>query len=112
MSVINFVFSVGNFFIAPTLIIIENCEVRACPNSGIRANSADYVIVKNNRVYDNTWWSSNAESAIVFAESASIDDSDIYKMFIVGNEVFNNNISFSLNHEFSEVFFSDCEPIK
>ena len=39
---------------------------------------------------DGRWWSSNAESAIVFAEGQSADTLDVVKMVIRGNTVFNN----------------------
>ena len=50
----------------------------------------DYCAIENNKVYDNTWWSSNAESAIVLADSRNIDNLDIAKMFLVRNEVYGN----------------------
>ena len=42
------------------------------------------------RSRSNTFWSSNAESAIVFAESTNIDELDIVKMIIRNNVVFDN----------------------
>lgn len=69
---------------------IHNNTVGYCPNSGIRINRGDYCTVSDNEVYNNTWWSSNAESAIVFAESAPIDDLDVIKMRIVRNRVHGN----------------------
>ena len=42
-------------------INIHHNQVYACPNSGIRINKGDYCIIQNNLVFDNTWWSSNAE---------------------------------------------------
>jgi len=71
-------------------IRIEDNEVSYCPNSGIRSNKGDYILITNNKVYGNTWWSSSAESAIVLAEAKSIDDLDIPKMFISENEVYDN----------------------
>ena len=65
--------------------------VHDCPNSGIRVNNGDYCIVSNNIVYNNTWWSPNAESAIVFATIKEFDNlSNIIKMRIVGNLVYAN----------------------
>ena len=65
--------------------------VHDCPNSGIRVNNGDYCIVSNNIVYNNTWWSPNAESAIVFATINEFDNfSNIIKMRIVGNLVYAN----------------------
>lgn len=71
-------------------IRIEENEVSYCPNSGIRSNKGDYILITNNKVYGNTWWSSSAESAIVLAEAQSIDNLDIPKMFISENEVYDN----------------------
>ena len=65
---------------------IHNNKVHHCPNSGIRVNKGDYVAIEGNLVYNNTWWSSNAESAIVLADSRSIDNLDKTKMFLVGNQ--------------------------
>lgn len=72
-------------------INIFNNTVHDCPNSGIRVNNGDYCIVSNNIVYNNTWWSPNAESAIVFATINEFDNlSNIIKMRIVGNLVYGN----------------------
>ena len=64
--------------------------VHHCANSAIRANDADYITIEHNTVYNNTWWSSNAESAIVLAASRHVDELDIVKMIIRGNTVFGN----------------------
>ncbi|GIR75302.1 MAG: hypothetical protein CM15mP78_00010 [Candidatus Poseidoniales archaeon] len=48
---------------------IHSNEVYETPNSGIRVNNADYVRLVNNKVYKTTWWSYNAESGIVIAQS-------------------------------------------
>ena len=73
-----------------THIRIHDNVVHDTPNSGIRCNSADYVTVENNEVYQCTFWSSNAESAIVFAESAPADTYDVTKMIIRNNIVHDN----------------------
>ena len=73
-----------------TYINIHNNKVHDCPNSGIRANNSDYIRVAFNEVYNNTWWSFNAESAIVFAQSKSIDNDLKIKMRIENNLVYNN----------------------
>ena len=71
-------------------IRIHKNKVHDCPNSGIRANKGDYISIEENEVYRNTWWSSNAESAIVLADARSIDDLNITKMFLVRNIVYDN----------------------
>lgn len=71
-------------------IHIHDNKVHDCPNSGIRINNGDYCTVDNNEVYNNTWWSSNAESAIVFATAQDIDMQSIIKMSITRNLVYDN----------------------
>jgi len=71
-------------------IHIHHNTVHDCANSAIRVNKGDYCTVEYNTVYNSTWWSSNAESAIVYAEGKNIDDEDIVKMVIKGNVVFDN----------------------
>ena len=51
------------------------------------ASKGDYVAIEDNTVYNNTWWSSNAESAIVIADARHIDELDITKIFLNRNEV-------------------------
>ena len=71
-------------------IWIHHNEVHHAPNSGVRANEGDYISIEYNKVYGNTWWSSNAESGIVFADSTHIDTSNNLKLRIAYNEVFDN----------------------
>ena len=54
-------------------VLVQGNVVHHCGNAGIRSNVGDYITVEDNVVYNCTWWSSNAESAIVFAESTAID---------------------------------------
>lgn len=37
-------------------IVIENNIVSKCPGSGIRANKVDNMVIRDNIVFDNTWW--------------------------------------------------------
>ena len=74
-------------------IIIRNNEVHHTTGSGIRFNDSDHITIENNTVYNTTWWTSNASSAIVFAECKAIDSSDNgedIKMILRGNTVYNN----------------------
>lgn len=71
-------------------IYIHDVKVHHCPGSGIRVNNGDYVTVAYSEVYANTWWSSAAESAIVFAVSQSVDESNEIKMAITRNVVYDN----------------------
>lgn len=72
-------------------IILHNNIVYNCPNSGIRVNNGDYVVIAHNQVYNSTWWSFNAESAIVIAQSKHIDDMTYkIKMRITHNKTYDN----------------------
>ena len=70
--------------------MVRNCHIHHAPNSGIRFNGSDYILVENNIVANNTWWSSSAESGIVIATAKHIDDLDIVKILYSGNVVYNN----------------------
>lgn len=74
-------------------IIIRNNVVHDTPGSGIRFNDSDYITIENNTVYNTTWWTSSASSAIVFAETIAVNDDDNtteIKMIMRGNIVYNN----------------------
>ena len=73
-------------------IIIRNNLVYNTPGSGIRFNDSDYITIENNTVYNTTWWTSSASSAIVYAESISAegDNGSEVKMIMRGNIVYNN----------------------
>jgi poly(3-hydroxybutyrate) depolymerase len=73
-------------------VIVRNNIVHDTPGSGIRFNDSDYMTIEYNEVYNTTWWTSSASSAIVYAESIALDGdngSDI-KMIMRGNVVYNN----------------------
>jgi parallel beta-helix repeat protein len=71
-------------------IVIKNNSVHHCPNSGIRANYVDYITIENNTVWQNCWWSPNAESGVVIAQATNIDDLDSIKIIFRNNKVYNN----------------------
>ena len=74
-------------------IIVRNNVVHHTTGSGIRFNDSDHITIENNTVYNTTWWTSNASSAIVYAESKAMNDSDNgddIKMIMRGNIVYNN----------------------
>ena len=73
-------------------IIIRNNIVHDTPGSGIRFNDSDHITIENNTVYNTTWWTSSASSAVVYAETIAVDGdngTDI-KMIMRGNLVYNN----------------------
>ena len=73
-------------------VIIRNNIVHDTPGSAIRFNDSDHITIENNTVYNATWWTSSASSAIVFAETiaASGDNGTDIKMIMRGNTVYNN----------------------
>ena len=73
-------------------IIIRNNSVHDTPGSAIRFNDSDHITIEYNEVYNATWWTSSASSAIVYAETIAIDgdNTTAIKMIMRGNVVYNN----------------------
>lgn len=74
-------------------IIIRNNIVHDTAGSGIRFNDSDHITIEYNEVYNTTWWTSSASSAVVFAETIASSEADNVtdvKMVIRGNLVYNN----------------------
>jgi hypothetical protein len=74
-------------------IIIRNNTVHDIAGSGIRFNDSDHITIEYNEVYNCTWWTSSASSAVVFAEtiaSSEADNGTDIKMIMRGNLVYNN----------------------
>ena len=74
-------------------ITIRNNIVHDTPGSAIRFNDSDHITIENNTVYNSTWWTSSASSAIVYAEtiaSSEADNGTDIKMIMRGNLVYNN----------------------
>lgn len=57
-------------------------------DSGIRADKCDDVTISNNSVYGNTWWTTSAPSAVVFAESHGTGSNSITNNVVYGNRNF------------------------
>ncbi|MGB0769924.1 MAG: carbohydrate binding domain-containing protein [Flavobacteriaceae bacterium] len=74
-------------------IIIRNNIVHDTPGSGIRFNDSDHITIENNTVYNTTWWTSSASSAVVYAETIASSEPDNgidIKMIMRGNLIYNN----------------------
>ena len=74
-------------------IIIRNNIVHDTCGSGIRFNDSDHILIEYNEVFNTTWWTSSASSAVVFAESIASSEADNgtdIKMIMRGNVVYNN----------------------
>jgi parallel beta-helix repeat protein len=71
-------------------MIIENNTIYNCPSSAIRVEQSDYTTVRKNKVFQNTYWTTQGVGAITMAESTNVDNSDDYKIIIESNLVYNN----------------------
>jgi len=97
-------------------ILLADLKVHDCPGSGLRSNSGDYITITKNLVYNNTWYTASAPSAIVIAAASSMDTRDAIKMRITSNTVYDsyNQIIFYLNPEqeanMGEKFEEPCTP--
>ncbi|MBF2047353.1 MAG: right-handed parallel beta-helix repeat-containing protein [Elainella sp. C42_A2020_010] len=73
----------------PHHIIIRNNEISKFGGAGLYTNSADYVTIEGNRVYNNAWYSPYGSSGISVGGWNS-DSSTGYKIIIRGNSVYGN----------------------
>lgn len=71
-------------------ITITDNTVSFAPASGIRVNKGDYIYISNNHIYNNCWYTSAAESALVIAEATSINQADTIKIRLENNKVWGN----------------------
>jgi len=71
-------------------VIFEGNTVFNCPSSGIRIEGSDYATVRNNTVYQNTYWTTQGVGAVTMAANENVDSNDDYKIIIENNLVYNN----------------------
>ena len=57
-------------------IIIRNNIVHDTAGSGIRFNDSDHITIEYNEVYNTTWWTSSASSAVVYAQTIASSEAD------------------------------------
>jgi hypothetical protein len=72
-------------------IIIGGNKVHECGGGGIGAVHADYIIVEDNLVYNNSWYSLFGTSGISFYQFWEYDHAQGYHNIIRRNKCFNNN---------------------
>ena len=76
------------------------------PSAAIRAQQSDYITISNNKVYDNTFWTTQGVGAITISEATVRPTGDTYsgtKIVITQNEVYRNEnrlISWNPNKTF------------
>lgn len=74
----------------PHHIRIARNHVWQCPGGGINAIQADHVIIEDNIVHENAWYSRFANSGISVYQAWNSDDEPGPKIIIRRNRVFNN----------------------
>jgi parallel beta-helix repeat protein len=80
----------GRMGATPHNIRILNNKVYNCGGAGISSVRADYITIAGNEVFNNAWYSVNANSGISVGQGIDIDGYRGYKMFILNNKVYNN----------------------
>ncbi|MCC5656609.1 DUF1565 domain-containing protein [Nostoc sp. XA010] len=72
-------------------VIIRNNTVTNFPGGGISANQADYIVVENNVVSGNAWYSPFGCQGITFLELWNFDNNiKDYRIIVRGNKSFDN----------------------
>jgi hypothetical protein len=84
-------------------ITIRNTIVHDFPGAGIGSNGAEYVLVQNNLIYNNGWWTSAGTHGVSNSYLTTTDPSTAgqEKLTMEGNLVFGNQ-SLIISHVFSK----------
>jgi len=64
--------------------------VRDVPSSAIRSQQSDYVTIRGNEVFGNTYWTTQGVGAITVAEAMPIDNQTTVKIILEKNQVHHN----------------------
>lgn len=73
-------------------ITIRNCTVYECGGPGIGTIQADYIIIENCRIYNNSWYSLFGTSGISLYQHLNSDASQGIKNIIRNNVVYGNKM--------------------
>ncbi len=76
----------------PHHIIIENCEIFDCTSSGMAFQQADYITIKNNKVYNNCWYSLYGTSGINLYQFINTDNTTGFHNNISNNLMYGNEM--------------------
>lgn len=74
----------------PHHIVIAKNVVKDCGGGGIGANQADYIVVEDNVVYNNSWYNVFGNSGISFYQFKNYDNGNGYHNVIRRNKCYNN----------------------
>jgi hypothetical protein len=87
----------------PHHVVVRNCHVHNFSGGGIISNRADYLVIENNTVHHNAYYSPWAMSGISLYKNWNFDNNQSHKMII------RNNFSYS-NRNYVPFFYSHVEP--
>jgi hypothetical protein len=73
-------------------ITVKNCTIYECGGSGIQTVQSDYVIIENNIIYNNAWYSVFAPSGISIYQSWNFDSQTGIKNIIRNNICYGNRM--------------------
>ncbi|MFK7963624.1 MAG: right-handed parallel beta-helix repeat-containing protein [Burkholderiaceae bacterium] len=71
----------------PHHVVIRGNKIEKCPGSGIGIVRSDYLLIENNIVSGNAWWSPYGNSGISLYQNYNSDQSTGYKVVVRGNVV-------------------------
>lgn len=73
-------------------IIIEECEVFDCTASGIACQQVDYITIRNNKIYNNSWYTIFGTSGINCYQFINIDGTTGIHNHITNNLMYGNEL--------------------
>lgn len=76
----------------PHHILVEDCEVYDCTSAGMSFQQADYITVRNCKVYNNCWYTIYGTSGINLFQLVNTDGTTGFHNVIEGNHVFGNQL--------------------
>lgn len=76
----------------PHHIRIENCEIFDCTSSGVAFQQADYITIRNCRVYNNAWYTLFGTSGINFYQFINTDGTPGVHNIIENNLMYGNEL--------------------
>lgn len=84
-------------------ITIRNCVVHDFSGAGISNNGGAYVLLENNLIYNNVWWSTAGSHGFANSKPETDDNADTssFKIIMRGNLLFTNQ-SLMISHVFSK----------
>ena len=84
-------------------ITVRNCVVHDFSGAGISNNDGAHVLLENNLIYNNVWWSTAGSHGFANSKPATEDNTDTssFKITMRGNLLFANQ-SLMISHVFSK----------